>query len=72
MNARFGIDASLPAGALRLTVGDTRLGNGLSTGDPVALRLPDGNTVVSAYEAHEAAGREPDRRGAAGSRARAG
>ncbi len=42
---------ALPAGALRLTVGDTRLGNGLSTGDPVALRLPDGNTVVSAYEA---------------------
>ena len=42
--------AALPPGATLLTVDDTSISNGLSTGDPVLLRLPDGNTIVSAYE----------------------
>ena len=33
---------AIPADALRLTVAGAALGNGLSTGDPVTLRTPDG------------------------------
>jgi len=43
--------ADLPVDTLLLTVDDRSLSNGLSAGDPVLLKLPDENTLVSAYEA---------------------
>ena len=39
----------IPTGALRLAVGDSTLGNGLSTSDPITLLEPDGLTVVAAF-----------------------
>ena len=45
----FAGEYTLPGEALLLTVGNSKLGNGVSTTDPVQLRLPDGVTVVSSF-----------------------
>ena len=39
----------IPAGALRLSVSDTTVGNGLSTSDPITIYEPDGITVVATF-----------------------
>ncbi len=46
----FDGDFVIAPDAITLTIGNARIGNGLSTGDPVRLRAPGQETVVSAYE----------------------
>lgn len=41
---------TIPAAAVLVTVPDARLGNALAVGDPIYLRAPDRNTIVSRYE----------------------
>ena len=49
LDSEYASDYSLPGGAVLLTTGDTRLGNGLTTSDHVTLYEADGATVAATF-----------------------
>jgi len=49
LDAEYANDYVVGQGAIRLKTGDTTLGNGLTTTDPITLYEPDGVTVVDTF-----------------------
>lgn len=49
LDPEYANDYTIGAGTIRLTVGDTTLGNGITTTDPITLYEADGVTVVDSF-----------------------